>query len=216
MGRPAGHQRPLAAQRQALAEKILDGGGDLIRFRHPAQAPFAAGHVAFLGADETDASFFQRCQVFLGRRVFPHADVHRRRHQDRLVGGHQRRRRKIVGDPGRHLGQDVGRRRRHQHQVGLAGQADMAHFFFVGEREQVLEHLVFANRAEGQRGDEFGAARSQHAAHGGAPLAKPAYQVGALISGDPTREDQQNSFTLKHFTSMPCGVLNYLTEKKCD
>ncbi len=82
----------------------------------------------------------------------------------------------------------------------------MAHFVFVGEREQVLVYLVFAEGAQGQRGDEFGAARGQQAAHGGAPLAKPANQVGALISGDPTRDDQQNSFTLKHFTFMSCGV----------
>jgi hypothetical protein len=69
----------------------LDGSQDLGCLGHAAGSVLAAGHVAVIGPDHHDAVLSERCQVALGGRVLPHAHVHRRGDEDRLVGGKQRR-----------------------------------------------------------------------------------------------------------------------------
>ncbi len=81
---------------------------------------------AVIGADEVDAALAQRLDVGDGGRMRPHAHVHRRCHQDGLVGGEQHGRGEIVGETTRHARQDVGGGRRHDQQVGLTAEFDMA------------------------------------------------------------------------------------------
>ena len=54
------------------------------------------------GADAADAARFKARHVVPGRRMLPHHDVHRRRHQNGLVGGKQKGCRQIVCHAGRH------------------------------------------------------------------------------------------------------------------
>jgi hypothetical protein len=66
------------------------------------------------------AALAQRRDIGMGRGMGPHLQIHRRGHQNRLVGGQQRRRGEIVAQSMRHLGQQIGGRRGHHDQVGLA------------------------------------------------------------------------------------------------
>ena len=125
--------------------------------------------------------------------VRPHHHVHRRRHQDRLVGGEQGGGGEIVGEAMRHLGEQVGAGRRHHDQVGLARQADMAHLGFVGQREQLLIDLVAADRGEGERRDELGAAPGQDHAEADAAIAPAPDQLQRLVGGDAAGNDQENA-----------------------
>ena len=56
-----------------------------------------------------------------------------------------------------HLGQQIGRGRRDDDQVGLARQPDVADLALVVEIEQVGEDAVAGQRADRQRRDELAA-----------------------------------------------------------
>ena len=55
----------------------------------------------------------------------------------------------------RHLGHQVGGRRRHHDEVGVAREPDMADVEFAARVEQIGEHLLAGERADRQRRDEF-------------------------------------------------------------
>ena len=57
-----------------------------------------AGHGAVVGADESDAALLQGLDVGDGRGMGPHAHVHRRCREHRLVGGQQHGGGEIVGE----------------------------------------------------------------------------------------------------------------------
>ena len=97
--------------------------------------------------------------------MLPHAHVHRRRGQDRLVGRHQHGARQITGQPGGHFCQDVCTRRGDQHNVGFAGQIDVSHLVLVSQREKIVIDFVFGKRAQAQRRDKLFAAFGQHATY---------------------------------------------------
>ena len=200
-GGAAGNQGAPAFEPAAGAKKIADGGDDIVGLGHAAEAELAASHVPFHGADKKDAALPKQLKIGGRGGVVPHADVHRRRRQYRFVGGEKDRGRQTVGQAMRHFGQDIGRRRRHQHQVGLPRQADMPHLAFVGELKQVLVNLLAAERGERQGGDEPGAALAEHATHGGALGAQTADGVQALVGGDAARNDQKDAFSIQHATS---------------
>jgi len=189
VGRPGGHQRAQAAQgaQKAIAriQRRFDGGEDLVRLRHAPEAVLAAGHVALVGADGHDAARLQGGEVRLGRGVLPHAHVHRRGDQHRLVGGEQRGGGQVVGAPLRHLGQDVGGGRRHHQQVGVARQLDVAHLRLVGEVEELAVDLVAAQGRERQRRHELRARLGENAAHRRPPLLQAADQFQRFVGCDP-------------------------------
>ena len=119
----------LAGERLARfgAEQRLDRRDDLQRLGHAADAGFAAlRHLAGVRADGDDAVGDELREIALRRRVRPHARVHRRREQDRLVGREQHRGREIVGVAVRHLGHQVGGRGRDHDEIGVARQPDVA------------------------------------------------------------------------------------------
>ena len=127
-----------------------------------------------------------------GGGVLPHPHVHGRRHQHRLVGGQQHGGGEVVGEAGGHAGEQVGGGGRHHDQVGVAGELDMAHFAFVGERKQVGIDAVLAQRLQGERGRELRPACGQHATHGAAFGPQQADQRGHLERRDPSGNDQQD------------------------
>ena len=96
---------------------------DVLRLGQAARAEFAARHLALGRLDHLDAVGLELRDIALRRGVLPHADVHRRRDDDRLVGREQQGRREVVGDARRHLGEQVGGRRADQHEIGRAATA---------------------------------------------------------------------------------------------
>src|SRR5262249_45753326 len=70
------------------AQQVLGGRGDFRRLRHAADAGFAGfRHLAGVRADRVHAVAAQLHHVATGGGIVPHQRVHRRRQQDRLVGG---------------------------------------------------------------------------------------------------------------------------------
>ena len=93
----------------------------------------------------------------------------------------------------RHLGEEVGRRRRDDDQVGLARQADMADLVLVVEIEQIGEHPVVAERGDRQRRHELLRRARHHRAHRHAVLAQAAHEVEALVGGNAAADDEQDA-----------------------
>ncbi len=92
-----------------------------------------------------------------------------------------------------HLGEQVGRRRRDDQEVGVARQADVADLLLVVEIEQVGEHALRRQRADRKRRHELGRGARHHGAHGGAALAQPADEVEALVGGNAAADEEQDT-----------------------
>ena len=125
------------------AEMGRDDAPDHLGLGQAAIAELATGHRAFVGLQHSDTCRSQQRDIALRRLVLPHPHIHGRHGDHRLVGGKDQRRRQIIGNPARHLGEQIGRRRAHHHQIGLAAQLDMAHLGLVLEVEQVGVDLIF-------------------------------------------------------------------------
>ena len=165
---------------------------DRRRLGHAAGAELAAGHRAFIRVHHRDARLAQPVGIALGRLVFPHLHVHRGNGKHGLVGREDQRGGEIVGDPGGHLGQQIGRRRAHDHEIGLAAELDMPHLDLVLEVEERSINLVFRQRGECHRGDELLPAFGQHAGHRTACLADQADQFARFVSGNAAADDEQD------------------------
>ncbi len=190
MGRAGGDQGVATGQRPGLAKGRFNGLDDP---RHLGQAPIAflaAGEIAGPRPDLLDGTRRQDGQIGLGGRVGPHHHIHRGRHQDRLVGRQKQGRGQIVGQAMGHLGDQIGRRRRHHQEIGLAAGLDVTHPEIVGQREQILEHRLFGQRRQSQGRHELGAAFGQHAPHQNAPLPQTTDQIEAFIGRDTPGDDQ--------------------------
>jgi len=137
----------------------------------------------------------------------PHLHVHRRRHQYRGGGGEEDRGREVVGKAGRHLRQEVGGRRSHDHQVGIACQPNVPHLALIGEREQVLVDLLAGERGQSQRRDHLAPAGGEDGTHACAPFAQPADEVETLVGGDAAGHDQEDAggFSHGHYGQAWCG-----------
>ena len=79
-----------AIQNRAAIKPGFDAIGNGQRFRQTAGPEFATGHGAFVRVHDLNTIGAQGFDISLCRRVLPHADIHRRYHQHRLVGGEQR------------------------------------------------------------------------------------------------------------------------------
>ena len=91
---------------------------------------------------------FELVHIAPGGWVFPHLPIHRRSGEDGLVGGKQHGRGEIVGKPMGHAGQQVGRRRRDDDQVGFPGEPDMPDLGLVLEVEKLGEDGLLAKRRD--------------------------------------------------------------------
>ena len=111
---------------------MLGGRGDFRRLRHPSDAGFGRfGHLAGIGSDHGNTIAPELHDIAAGRRIVPHQGVHRRREQDRSVGRKQDGAGEIVGVALGHLRHQIGGRRRHHDQIGVARQPDMAGIEFA-------------------------------------------------------------------------------------
>ena len=72
-----------------------------------------------------DTALAQRGHVGLRRRRLPHAVVHSGCDHDESRRRKQRGGDEVIGDAVGHLGDDIGRRGRHDHQIGLLRKRDM-------------------------------------------------------------------------------------------
>ena len=140
--------------------------------------------------------------------MVPHPHVHGWHGKHGLVGGKQYGGRQIVADAGRHLGQQIGRRRADDDEVALAGKLDMADLTFVFQIEHVQIDLIFGHHAHGQRCDEFMRGFRHQRAYRDALPPEQAHQFQRFIGGDTTADDEEDRFlahTLKPIHHMPAA-----------
>ncbi len=112
----------------------------------------------------TAAQFFQ---IFLGRRMIPHVDVHCRGDDDRSSAGEIQRAEKIIADAAAEFGEDVRGGWRDQQKVGALGHGDVFDGAFqvglaVGFGEQSSNNFFSGERGKGERSDEFAGRASHH------------------------------------------------------
>ena len=119
--------------------------------------------------------------------------VHRRRDQDRLVGGEQDGGGEIVGVAARHFRQQIGRRRRDHDEVGIARQANMADVEFALRIEQIGVSALAGERAGGKRRDEVLRGRGEDAAHLRAAVLQTPDQIERFIGGDAAADDEEDA-----------------------
>lgn len=77
----------------------------------------------------------------------------------------------------RHLCHQVGRCRRHDHEIAMPRQPDVTDILLVLAREKLRENVGGRDRADGQRRHETLRRRRHHRAHVGAALAQAADQI---------------------------------------
>ena len=145
-----------------LTVEFFNGRKDVGGFAHPARAIFTAGHVAFIRAGHQHTVALESVQIAPGCRMLPHAHVHGRGNQYRLVGRQQGCGCEIVGLAGCHPGHQVRCRRRHHHKVGNARQLNMSHLCFVGQIEKMRIGFLAGQPADRKRCDELLAAASEN------------------------------------------------------
>ncbi len=117
-----GDEHALARERARAAlpaaQELLGASVDLLGLRHPPHALLALGELTFRRPDEGHASGAQQLHVRLGRRVRPHARVHRRRHEHRPRVRQRSLGQDVVGEPVRQSRERVRRQRRDHEQIG--------------------------------------------------------------------------------------------------
>ena len=109
--------------------------------------------------------------------------------------------------PMRHVGDQVGGRRRDDDQVGLAREFDVAHAGSLGRGEQVGADRLAAERLGRQRRDELLRRCGHGDAHRRAALAQPANQVERLIGRDAAANDQQDARARESLCDHASGLL---------
>src|SRR5918996_1412521 len=67
----------LAGERAAGADELLTASEDRLRLAHTPRPVLALGELSLFGADQLDPALDQARCVLTGRRVLPHANVHR-------------------------------------------------------------------------------------------------------------------------------------------
>lgn len=167
---------------------------DGLGLTHAPLAPFATRHITFIRADQGDPTGLQKFDIVLGRLVFPHAHIHGRDGDHRLIGGQQQCRGQIIAEAMGHFCQGVGGGGRNQQHIGFARQVDVAHFVFIGERKQIRIDLITGYAGQCQRRDELLSAFGQDTANGCACFDQLADKFRRLVSGNTTGDDQEDAF----------------------
>ncbi|CEI75692.1 Uncharacterized protein PAE221_01272 [Pseudomonas aeruginosa] len=196
LGRAGGDQHMHAGQRLAL-EAVGGALRQFLGFEHASEADVAAGLAARCRTEQVEAALAQQLGVGLGRGVAPHGLVHRRCQGDLRVGGQHQGGQQVVGhalDQARH---EVGGSRCDQHQIGPAGQFDVAHRGFRRRVQQIGMHRMAGQRLEGQGRDELAAALGHHHSDFSALVAQAADQFGALVGGNAAAHAEDDAFPIE-------------------
>ncbi len=115
----------LAGEVPAGAQAIERGRDDLVHRGQLADARLAAGEPSGLGAHDEVVAALERLDVRDRGEVLPHVHVHGRHHDDGAGARKQGGAHGVVGDAVSHLGDDVGRGRAHEGEVGPLGKLDV-------------------------------------------------------------------------------------------
>ena len=99
----------------------------------------------------------------------------------------------IVGMAAGHFGDQIGGRRRHHDEIGVAREADMADVEFALRIEQIGIGALAGERAGGKRRDEMLRGLGEDAAHARAAILQAADEIERLIGGDAAADDEQNA-----------------------
>ena len=170
-----------------------DRSKDCFGFSHPARSELTAGHSPLIGSDEGDAVSCERRQISLRSRVIPHAHIHRRGHENRLVGGQQDRSGQVIRQAVCAPGDQIGCGRGDDHQVGGPRELNVTHFCFVGQGKEVGVNLVLGQGGERQWGDELRSGAGQNRPHGHAGAPQQSGQFQTLVGGDTAPDDEQHA-----------------------
>ena len=188
-----------ALARQVLLhgiEHLADGLDDVLGLAHASRVYVAAGKVAAAGPHHMDTAVAQRGHVGLRRRRLPHAVVHSGCDHDGSRRCQQRGGDEVVGDAVGHLGDDIGRRGRHDHQIGLLRQRNVVDGV-GGVVEQAHGNGLVGERTEGERAHKLGGMLAHNDLDARAALLQQAHDIARLIGGDPAGNAQQDRFSLK-------------------
>ena len=186
------HEYLLARELLPLGEEgselLYDGGW----LRQAPLAADAAGEHAARWLDDVISPCGEVAQVALRHGILVHVRVHRRRGKDRCLCREQGRRQHVVGDAGRCLGKDVGRRGCDQHSVGERGERDVLDMVVRHLGPHVRRHRLATDLAEGQLRDEvLGAARHDDMDLR-AGLLQAARDLDGLVGGDAARHTEHD------------------------
>mgnify|MGYP000727116719 CR=1 FL=1 len=120
--------------------------------------------------------------------------------RDRGLTRWLRRRQQIVGTPVDSAGDEIGRGRCHQQDIGPARQLDMSHRRLGAGVQQFSMHRVAGQRLQGQGGNETGSGRSHDYAHLGCLPAQQPDQLGTLSPAlsDPPMAPGTYTLELRH------------------
>ncbi len=174
--------------------RSIFGEGFPARFGQPALAPFVTSHGADARLENVDAILLQFQYVTLRCLVVPHAHVHRRAGEDRLVGGEQRswsRDRRQCRPPSWRSRLAVAGA--DDDEVGLARQLDMTDLALLLEIEHVAIDMVL-----GEHADDSGVTNSFALSVITArtamslPLSRPD-ELQRLVGGDAARDDEEDA-----------------------
>ena len=196
-GAPGSDQQRFALQIVANAERLENSLRDGFDRRQASRARHPARQVAFIGIENPDAAHAQCFQILLRSGIFPHVDVHRRRHHDGRLSGDCERREKVVRDAVRELGDDVRRRGRDDQGINRLRHRDVLDSTLqVGVLGLTPEHfgddLAAGERGKGERRDEFARAARHHHLNLQAALLKQAHELGGFVRRDPARYSQSH------------------------
>ena len=143
-----------------------------------------------------DTALAQRGHVGLRRRRLPHAVVHSGCDHDGSRRRKQRGGDEVIGDAVGHLGDDIGRRGRHDHQIGLLRQRNVVDGV-GGVVEQAHGNGLVGERTEGERAHKLGGMLAHNDLDARAALLQQAHDIARLIGGDPAGNAQQDRISLK-------------------
>ena len=115
---PCRDEDALARERPRWPQERLGARDDLGGLGHAPDADLAFGELAARRADDLHAAREQQLVIRAGRRVLPHAGVHRRCDEDRAVVREDRLGEHVVREPVREPGHRVRRERGDHDQVG--------------------------------------------------------------------------------------------------
>src|SRR5690606_26179447 len=126
-----------------------------------------------------------------GGRMEPHARVHGRGNQNRLVSREEHCSGKVVRMAASHLCQQACSRRSDHDEVRLSAQPDMADIVLVLTVEQLGEDAITRDGADRQRCDELLSSRRHDRPHPRPALPQAPDEVETLVGGNTATEDQE-------------------------
>ena len=156
--------RQAAAVAFGAGQRGLARGRQLVGLGHPPESTLAmGGELAGVGPTIWIPRARSSARLSWVAGVTVHPVVHRRRDQDRAVGGERRRRDEVVGQAVRELGDRVRARRRdqvhvgtlHEREVGDRGAARGGGFARIGAAQRIVIELAGQHRRAGDPGERL-------------------------------------------------------------